>query len=138
MLQSSCMLNYLFLELNLVQYFMAYVFVGVPLYYMQMFLGQYTQVGMVHLRHMVPFGHGVIYTALITVFLYTIKYGMFFGDLCLYFLLAWQKHLPWMMCHNQEKNRKWGICFSDDTNKSTSVDAPLNNKTYTSAYLYYV
>ncbi|GJQ87549.1 hypothetical protein Trydic_g4820 [Trypoxylus dichotomus] len=124
-------------ELNLVQYFISYIVVGIPLYYMQMFLGQYTQMSMVHLRHMIPFGHGLIYTSLIIVFLYTIKYGMSLGDYFLYFLLSWQRNLPWMICHSGNINREWGNCFNGFSNLECVGNCQLN-KTYTSAYLYYL
>lgn len=104
---------------------------------MEMFLGQYTQMGMVYLKYMVPFGHGLTYTALLIVFFYTVRYGMFFGDYCVYFLLAWQKYLPWMGCHGLERDKLWGNCYNH-----TSVVCEEGRcegvRNYTTAYLYYL
>lgn len=123
----------------MVQYFLAYVFVGIPLYYMQMFFGQYTQMSMVNLKHMVPYGHGIIYTTMLVVFFYTVKWGVFFGDFCLYFLLAWQKNLPWMQCYDRPQTNIWGKCFTGINDvKTTNGNETMSNNTYTSAYLYYL
>nr|XP_022917223.1 creatine transporter-like [Onthophagus taurus] len=83
---------------GVIQYMLVGIFVGLPIFYTHIFLGQYCQMGMLNFRHIMPMARGIMYTFLVCVLMKTIRFGCALTDTILYLLMSFQRNLPWSRC----------------------------------------
>lgn len=79
--------------------------------YMQIFLGQYTQMGMFYLKYCIPLFKGLAHAFMICVLLDSILAGSIMTDELMYFLLSFQEVLPWSKCPEEYKH----LCIFNKT-----------------------
>lgn len=89
------------------QYLVSCVIVGLPLLYMQVMLGQYTQMGVILFKHLVPIGHGLAHSFIGNVFLKSVARGMFISTLLVYLLTSFNTELEWLRCPKSHNNTCW-------------------------------
>ncbi|XP_014773765.2 sodium- and chloride-dependent glycine transporter 1 isoform X1 [Octopus bimaculoides] len=89
----------------LIPYFICLITIGIPLFFMEISVGQFSGLGPLTIfRHCPPF-KGVGYSMLILVFLIIIYYNVIVAY-SIYFLFAsFTSSLPWLKCNN-----KWNTC----------------------------
>ncbi|GJQ77218.1 hypothetical protein Trydic_g14887 [Trypoxylus dichotomus] len=96
---------------NFLQYFLSFLLFGMPIVYMQIALGQYTQMGMFYFKYCIPLFKGLAYTFMVCVLLQTILAGFIMTDKLMYFLLTFQTTLPWSQCPDEYE----GLCIVNST-----------------------
>ncbi len=83
----------------LVPYFFMLVFVGIPLFYMELALGQYAGVGPVQLfERMAPLLTGLGYCQCGITFLIAIEYNLILAWVLYYLFAGFSTELPWEKC----------------------------------------
>lgn len=90
-------------DAGLFQHIVVYIFVILPLIYMQLTIGQYTQMGPIHFKHINPLMHGLGYVFIITCMIEIIQTNTYLADNLLYFLLTLQQELQWMICRGYKE-----------------------------------
>lgn len=121
-------------EPNLLQYLTMLVFLGLPVVYMQVYLGQYTQMGVLNLRQCLPIARGLSMSLVINGLLQVIKLGLLMTDFLMYFLVCLQTELPWTHCHADYKNQ----CYFMDKSVISKEKINFNrNDTFPPAYVYW-
>ncbi|XP_071052227.1 sodium- and chloride-dependent GABA transporter 1-like isoform X1 [Onthophagus taurus] len=94
------------------------VFVCLPIYYMELFLGRYTQNSILHLKYMVPVARGLPYITILVTILYTIGSGHDLTDTVLYLLMCFQRELPWAVCPKNTTK----FCYYKEKPKNCTTD----------------
>lgn len=87
-------------EPDMCQEIFALLFICLPVLYMQISLGKYTQNSIMNLQYMIPIAKGLGYMFIINVAISTVKSVYYMTDTLLYFLLSFQLNLPWAKCLN--------------------------------------
>lgn len=82
----------------MLHYAFFYTAIGIPVVYMQVVVGQYSQLGVLFFKYLTPIGHGIGYLMCINTFWGCIYQGVNMGDISLYFLSSLESELPWMKC----------------------------------------
>ncbi|XP_069676145.1 sodium-dependent noradrenaline transporter-like isoform X2 [Periplaneta americana] len=113
----------------LIPYTLMMVFGAVPLFYMELILGQYNRQGPISVWRVCPLFKGVGFCAVLVAFYVSFYYNVI---ICwaLYFLVASATpELPWLHCNNTW-NTIWclesasGDVVTSNTSANTSVDTP--------------
>ncbi|KAK7082702.1 hypothetical protein SK128_013748 [Halocaridina rubra] len=99
----------------LIPYILVLIFIGKPLYYMELCLGQFSSIGSVKVWELSPAFRGVGYGQAIAVFSVTTYYVSLMGLFVYYLFASFKRVLPWSVCGS------WA--------SETCVDA-YTNKTY--------
>ncbi|KAF2885186.1 hypothetical protein ILUMI_20983 [Ignelater luminosus] len=91
------------------------VFLAIPLTYMELALGQYSNKGPIAVWNMCLFWKGSGWASMFTLFSLTLYYGTICSYLLFYAMVSLQNTLPWSEC-----NPKWAKenCFTFANNKS--------------------
>lgn len=113
---------------NIIHYIVCYLLVGLPLNYLQILMGQYSQLGAIFFKHMSPIGHGIGYAFLLNSFVWCCHYGIIMGDSLMYLMACIDSELNWMVCPNASKVRCWDMnydckknCIGEDVDTSAYV-----------------
>uniref|UniRef100_H3BDU1 Transporter n=2 Tax=Latimeria chalumnae TaxID=7897 RepID=H3BDU1_LATCH len=105
-----------------IPYLLMLVLVGIPLLYMELSVGQYTQLGPVHaLAKLCPLLKGVGMASVAISFLMCTYYNVIITWALYYFFSSFQSPLPWQNCNNT-----WNIaanCSDHITNNSDATTA---------------
>ncbi|XP_075210738.1 sodium-dependent noradrenaline transporter-like [Lycorma delicatula] len=105
----------------LVPYLLMLVFGAVPLFYMELILGQYNRQGPISVWRICPLFKGVGFCAVLVAFYVSFYYNVIIGW-ALYFLVAsTASDLPWLNCNNTWNSLE---CIDSNFNKT------LNNNTF--------
>lgn len=110
----------------------AMFFICLPMLYMQISLGKYTQNSIINMQYMIPIMKGLGYMFLVNVIISCIKCIYYIGDLLLYFLLSFQLSLPWSKCQDILNSTTYNVtehCF-DDTIAPKDADSVLAAKLF--------
>lgn len=102
----------------------SFVVVGLPLNYMQVVMGQYSQVGIILYKHNCPIGHGVGYALLFNSFLWCCYYGIQMADFLMYFLACIDVQLHWLVCPKGAQSRCWSAnseCYQNCLSENISI-----------------
>ena len=99
--------NFTILEPCFIHHFLTYTFVGLPVYYMQVLFGQYTQLGTIIFKYMSPIGHGIGFSFIVTLFVNTIRNGLLLPEFIFYLLSTMYTELPWMECPEGRELECW-------------------------------
>ncbi|XP_065156683.1 sodium-dependent nutrient amino acid transporter 1-like isoform X2 [Atheta coriaria] len=97
-----------FQKLNFVQDLIIYFLVGIPISYVQLILGQYTNIGIFLIRRMLPVAQGISYTYFLTIFTLTIIIVTEMETNLVYLILALSPSEDvWNLCPPKYKNVCW-------------------------------
>lgn len=112
---------------SILNYVVFYFVLALPMVYMQIIVGQYSQLGVVFFKHLTPIGHGIGFVLCINTFWSCILKSVVMADVSLYLLSSLKAELPWMKCPPNNKNC-WVVngactrnCFTPDKNLSAFV-----------------
>ncbi|CAF0879596.1 unnamed protein product [Adineta ricciae] len=84
----------------LIPYAIFLFFLGIPLFYLEVNLGQFTSQGAVHCWRMAPIFKGLGISMSIMSFFMTTYYAMLVGYSILYFVLSFRSKLEWSTCNS--------------------------------------
>ncbi|CAH1979962.1 unnamed protein product [Acanthoscelides obtectus] len=117
----------------LIPYTLMLVFGAVPLFYMELILGQFNRQGPISLWRICPLFKGVGFCAVLVAFYVSFYYNVILAW-ALYFLgSSVSAELPWMHCNNTWNTEKcWESIPINDTNKSHTKN--LNDSSRTSKH----
>lgn len=118
------------LEPNVLQFAVVYAFIGLPLVYIQVVIGQYTQMSIIFIKYMCPIAHGVAYTALLNILSHAIERSIYLAIFMVYMLTSLRTDLQWLVCSQEFAD----ICWNGNNGNCTANC--LTNKTL-SAEIYY-
>lgn len=115
---------------NIVHYTTLYIVFGLPAVYMQVVIGQYSQLGATFMKHMIPIGHGFSYILAINAATDTIENGIIMGNIIMYLLSTVQAKLLWMYCPENHKEGCWGRdtsgnCTKDCINRNVQISSQV-------------
>jgi len=83
----------------LIPYILVLLFIGRPLYYLEMCLGQFSRFGQVKVWNMAPMFKGVGYGSITGVICVCSYYCSIMAVTVYYFIASFAKDLPWAKCH---------------------------------------
>ncbi|KAL4240747.1 Sodium- and chloride-dependent glycine transporter 1 [Mactra antiquata] len=98
------------------------VFGAMPIVYMEMIMGQYSQSGAIPVWNVCPLLKGAGYGTVIITFLFSIYYAVIICWMLLYFIYSFFPTLPWSTCDND-----WNILETCTVTKAATKD--LTNTT---------
>ncbi|XP_022919585.1 sodium-dependent dopamine transporter-like [Onthophagus taurus] len=126
------------LDPGVYHFIIAVCFFALPVYYMQLLLGQYTQLGVISLKYLSPIAHGVAIVFIMNLFLRTIRQSILLDDAIVYFITSMQSELQWLMC--PPKNDREGCqkvpCYDGVVNCSNLL-CGNGTKLHLSAEIFY-
>lgn len=99
---------------------------------MQVIIGQYSQLGVSFMKHLVPIGHGFSYVLCINAVIDSIENGLVLGNIIMYLLSSVQRELLWMECPKKHMENCFGKHIID-----TCQEDCLNNSMQLSSELFY-
>ncbi|KAH3778547.1 sodium- and chloride-dependent glycine transporter 1-like [Dreissena polymorpha] len=91
---------------------------AMPVVYLEMIMGQYSQSGAVSVWRVCPIFKDVGYGTVIATFLFSIYYAVIIGWMLLYFVYSLFPKLPWASCDNEWNIRE--TCIVDRVAAATS------------------
>jgi len=120
----------------LIVYFFLLLFIGKPMYYMELALGQFTQRGPVAIWSMCPLGRGIGIAQCIVSLIVAIYYNVIMAY-CLYYIFSsFTTTVPWSYCASEGNG--WGVdgdivsnefCYAHSNATPTwSCSGDLNNE----------
>merc|ERR1712223_1213947 len=112
----------------LIPYMLMLIFVGLPAFFLELSLGQYSRVGANKVfGRMVPAFNGLGYAMIVVRFFVNIYYVVITARALYYLAIGFQQNLPWGAC-----DKEWNTveCYSKDLEKSCVENHPeFNNLT---------
>ncbi|XKL65370.1 hypothetical protein PGB90_008790 [Kerria lacca] len=107
----------------LVPYFLMLIFGAVPLFYMELILGQYNRQGPISVWRICPIFKGIGFCAVMVAFYVSFYYNVIIGW-ALYFLVASiTPELPWIHCNNT-----WNTVGCTDSTKNNYTNTNNTNQ----------
>ncbi|CAF4858964.1 unnamed protein product [Pieris macdunnoughi] len=122
----------------LIPYTLMLIFGAVPLFYMELILGQYNRQGPITLWKICPLFKGVGFCAVMVAFYVSFYYNVIIGW-ALYFLVSSARsELPWLHCDNPwNTDQCWDASRQNTTNKTDiSYQGPLSHFTPASEFFH--
>jgi len=126
----------------LIPYFILLIFIGKPMYYMELALGQFAQRGPVSVWKLCPLGQGVGIAQCIVSCIVAIYYNVIMGYCLFYIFSSFAAEVPWAKC-----SKTWGYSAnieSDDRcyewskeSNGEAICAAADGKCESSAKQYY-
>ncbi|XP_069947667.1 sodium-dependent nutrient amino acid transporter 1 isoform X3 [Cherax quadricarinatus] len=113
----------------LIPYLIVLTFIGRPLYFMELALGQFSSYGSVKVWKVVPAVKGVGYGQMIATWSVVTYYCSIMGLTVFYFVMSFNKVLPWSVCDYSS--------WADDNCVDASSNFTFNNKSRSSSEQYF-
>ncbi|XP_060563213.1 sodium- and chloride-dependent glycine transporter 1-like [Ruditapes philippinarum] len=88
------------------------IFGAMPIVYLEMIMGQYSQSGAVPVWNVCPLLKGVGYGTLVSTFLFSVYYAVIIGWMFFYFINSFSKQLPWTTCENEWNIQETEVCIT--------------------------
>ena len=92
----------------LIPYFLVLIFIGRPLYFLELLLGQFSSLGSVKLWNISPIARGVGYAQAISSYAIATYYTFLMAISVFYFFASFQETLPWALCPNATEATCYG------------------------------
>lgn len=108
------------------------LFFALPLIYIQLLIGQYTQLGVTCIKYLVPIAHGVHYILSLITIVNAYLMGTDMADFFMYFLNCMQANMQWMYCPPDSEDRCWGAEYAGDCNETC-----IKPNMHLSAYIFW-
>lgn len=121
-----------FSDPTIIHFVVVYLLAGLPLFYMQVVMGQYTQLGVSVFKYLAPIGHGIGYTMLLNALLRCTYYGVLMADFAMFFITSVRAELQWMVCPEGSEDYCWGLNDMKYCNSNC-----INENTEPSSFLFY-
>lgn len=110
----------------LIPYFLMLVFGAMPLFYMELALGQYHRQGPISIWKICPLFQGVGFCAVLVSWYVSFYYNVIIGWSIYFMVSSFTDELPWLRCGNEwNTERCWGGHGNNDSSSSMSTH-PLN------------
>ncbi|CAK9300373.1 unnamed protein product [Gordionus sp. m RMFG-2023] len=110
----------------LIPYFLMLLCVGIPLFFIEVTLGQFSSLGPIKLWRVVPLAQGIGYGMVFITSLVNLYYNVIITWIVYYFFASMRAKVPWADC-----DRPWNTpnCFSN-RDFANSVECKIQNGTY--------
>ncbi|KAF5304443.1 hypothetical protein FQR65_LT07973 [Abscondita terminalis] len=115
---------------SIFQHILCMIFIGVPLVYMKVFLGQYSQLGILNIKSLCPIAHGIGYISILTTIVWCSHYGLVLADFVVYLISSFDGVEEFMYCPKNSSFKCW-----DQTSNCTK-DC-ISNKTFPATFVYW-
>ncbi|KAH1006547.1 hypothetical protein HUJ05_007272 [Dendroctonus ponderosae] len=116
------------------------VFGAVPLFYMELILGQFNRQGPISLWRICPLFKGVGFCAVLVAFYVSFYYNVILAWALYYLGSSISAELPWMHCNNSWNTEQcWELRSLNETNRSMSLvlNETLKNSKHTPAFEFF-
>ncbi|XP_053402403.1 sodium- and chloride-dependent creatine transporter 1-like [Mercenaria mercenaria] len=100
---------------------------AMPIVYLEMIMGQYSQTGALPVWNVCPLLKGVGYGTVIATFLFSIYYAVIICWMLFYFVHSFFPTLPWTTCDNEWNMRETEVCIPRAGADSTDGAADGND-----------
>ncbi|KAL4716467.1 hypothetical protein ACJJTC_015895 [Scirpophaga incertulas] len=123
----------------LIPYTLMLVFGAVPLFYMELILGQYNRQGPITLWKICPLFKGVGFCAVMVAFYVSFYYNVIIGWAFYFLVSSARSELPWVHCDNSWNTEQcWDAGQSNSTNRTDDVkyQGPLSHFTPASEFFH--
>ncbi|XP_076344345.1 sodium- and chloride-dependent GABA transporter 1-like isoform X2 [Tachypleus tridentatus] len=109
----------------LLPYFLSIIFCGIPLFIMEVSIGQYMSTGGIAIWNLVPVLKGIGFASMTMIGLCNIYYIVLIAYTLYYLINSFQRHLPWERCGNVWNSKN---CFAvgDNITKLAARNLTLN------------
>ncbi|XP_066939298.1 sodium-dependent nutrient amino acid transporter 1-like [Macrobrachium rosenbergii] len=118
----------------LIPYILVLLFIGKPLYYMELCLGQFSSIGSVKVWELSPAFRGVGYGQAIAVFAITTYYVSLMGLFVYYMFASFSSVLPWDVCGNWSSvtcvDSKTNVTFMEENLGINASDLTSSTEEY--------
>ncbi|XP_048517887.1 sodium-dependent noradrenaline transporter [Dendroctonus ponderosae] len=124
----------------LIPYTLMLVFGAVPLFYMELILGQFNRQGPISLWRICPLFKGVGFCAVLVAFYVSFYYNVILAWALYYLGSSISAELPWMHCNNSWNTEQcWELRSLNETNRSMSLvlNETLKNSKHTPAFEFF-
>ncbi|KAB7501838.1 Sodium-dependent nutrient amino acid transporter 1, partial [Armadillidium nasatum] len=115
----------------LIPYLVVLFFIGRPLYYMELCMGQFASYGCVKIWHMVPAMKGIGYSQVISTWAVVTYYVSLMATTMFYFFASFKSELPWSNCPANSSG-----CFDASLNH-TFLNQSLHEDSMSASENYY-
>lgn len=105
----------------LIPYFLCLVLIGVPLFYLELCLGQFSSLGPIKIWRINPWFKGLGVSMLAVSSLVSVYYAVIIAYCAYFFFSSMQAEVPWKYCDNS-----WSTCNCRDGNQNSSLPDPWN------------
>lgn len=118
----------------LIPYTLMLVFGAVPLFYMELILGQFNRQGPISVWRICPLFKGVGFCAVLVAFYVSFYYNVIIGWALYFFVSSLQSELPWMHCNNTWNTEKCWAGFLNNTAVNTTSEVLSETSQFHSRY----
>lgn len=88
---------------GLLHFTLSYIFIGLPIMYFQVLMGQYSKLGPIHVYKICPILFGIGYTMIFSMFVKCISFGIQQADLLIYALTTFRTKLRYVFARKKIK-----------------------------------
>ncbi|XP_014368460.2 sodium-dependent noradrenaline transporter-like [Papilio machaon] len=122
----------------LIPYMLMLIFGAVPLFYMELILGQYNRQGPITIWKICPLFKGVGFCAVMVAFYVSFYYNVIIGWAFYFLVSSATSELPWLHCDNAwNTDQCWDAARSNNTNRTdTPYHGPLSHFTPASEFFH--
>nr|AKN21425.1 slc6a-5 [Schmidtea mediterranea] len=109
----------------LVPYFIMLLIAGIPIFYFELALGQFSSSGPISIWKVQPMFKGIGYSMLIVATIVSVYYNVIIAWSLYYLFASFTSKLPWSDCNNAWNDER---CLTDFRNKTISNCSTLNTQ----------
>ncbi|BFZ21972.1 hypothetical protein BsWGS_25011 [Bradybaena similaris] len=104
----------------LIPYFISLVFMGIPLFCLEILFGQFASIGPIAIWEINPLFKGLGYTMVMLAAIISIYYNIIVAISIYYLFASMQATVPWSTCGNE-----WNTCFCRTPDMNATLADPL-------------
>uniref|UniRef100_A0A0B7AU17 Transporter n=1 Tax=Arion vulgaris TaxID=1028688 RepID=A0A0B7AU17_9EUPU len=104
----------------LIPYFVSLIFMGIPLFCLELLFGQFASMGPIAIWEINPLFKGLGYTMVMLAAIISIYYNIIVAIAIFYFFASMQSTVPWSTCGND-----WNTCFCRTSDMNITLEDPL-------------